>query len=34
MILTSDDFIKSHGGELKVETNEREFATIVITLPV
>ena len=30
----SYDIIKAHGGELKVETKEGEFAEFVITLPV
>ncbi|MEP7164667.1 MAG: ATP-binding protein [Ferruginibacter sp.] len=30
----SYDIIKAHGGELKVETKEGEFAMFVITLPV
>ena len=30
----SYDIIKAHGGELKVETNEGEFAEFIIYLPV
>ena len=30
----SYDIIKAHGGELKVETNEGEFAEFVIILPL
>ncbi len=30
----SYDIIKAHGGELKVETKEKEFAEFIITLPV
>jgi signal transduction histidine kinase len=30
----SYDIIKAHGGELKVETKEGEFAEFIITLPV
>ena len=30
----SYDIVKAHGGELKVETKEGEYATFIITLPV
>ena len=29
----SYDIIKAHGGELKVETKDGEFAEFIITLP-
>jgi K+-sensing histidine kinase KdpD len=34
MVKTSCDIIKAHGGELKVETKEREGAIFNIELPV
>jgi signal transduction histidine kinase len=30
----SYDIIKAHGGELKVETQEGEFAEFIIQLPI
>jgi signal transduction histidine kinase len=30
----SYDIIKAHGGELRVETKEGEYAAFVISLPV
>ncbi len=33
MVQTSYDIIKAHGGELKVETKEGEFAEFIIQLP-
>ena len=30
----SHDIIKAHGGELKVETKEGEFAKFIVKLPV
>ncbi|MDP9229077.1 MAG: sensor histidine kinase [Bacteroidota bacterium] len=34
MILTIYDIIKTHGGELKVETREGEGTEFIISLPV
>ncbi len=34
MVQTNDDFIKAHGGEIKVETNEGEGAEFVIQMPI
>ncbi len=34
VIQTSYDIIKAHGGEIKVETNESEFAKFIIQLPL
>ncbi len=34
MVQTSYDIIKAHGGELKVETKEGEYAEIIILLPL
>ena len=30
----SYDIVKAHGGELKVESNEGEGSTFIITLPI
>ena len=30
----SYDIVKTHGGELKVETKEREGVAFIITLPI
>ncbi len=34
MVQTSYDIIKAHGGELKVETKEGEYAEFMLTLPI
>ncbi len=34
MVQTTDDIIKAHGGELKVETKEWAWAEFVIQLPL
>jgi signal transduction histidine kinase len=34
VIQTIYDIVKAHGGELKVETSEGEYAEFVILLPV
>ncbi len=34
MVQTSYDIVKAHGGELKVETKEGEFAKFIILLPL
>ncbi len=34
MVQTTFDIIKAHGGELKVETKEGEFAQFSISLPL
>ena len=34
MIQTSYDIVKSHGGELRVETKEGEASKFIIQLPV
>ena len=34
VIQTSYDIVKAHGGELKVETEEREGTTFIIQLPI
>ena len=34
VIQTSYDIVKTHGGELKVETKEGEGSTFIIQLPV
>jgi two-component system NtrC family sensor kinase len=34
MVQTTYDIIKSHGGEIKVETEEGEGSEFVIQLPV
>jgi signal transduction histidine kinase len=34
VIQTNYDIVKAHGGELKVETKEREGAAFIISLPV
>ncbi len=34
VIQTIYDIIKAHGGELKVETKDQEFAEFIITLPI
>ena len=34
VIQTSYDIVKSHGGELKVETKEGEGSEFIIQLPV
>jgi len=33
VIQTSDDIVKAHCGELKVETTQREGSTFIIQLP-
>ncbi len=33
VIQTSYDIVKAHGGELKVETKEREGSEFIIVLP-
>jgi signal transduction histidine kinase len=32
VIQTSYDIVKAHGGEIKVETKEGEYAAFIITL--
>jgi hypothetical protein len=34
VIQTNYDIIEAHGGDLKVETKEREVAAFIISLPV
>jgi len=34
MVQTSYDIIKTHGGEIKVETKEGEGTTFIIQLPM
>ncbi len=34
MVKTSYDIIKAHGGELKVQTKEDEYAEFIILLPL
>jgi signal transduction histidine kinase len=34
VIQTSDDTVKAHGGDLKVETKEGEGSAFVISLPI
>jgi signal transduction histidine kinase len=34
VIQTMDDIVKAHGGEIKVETKERDYTRFIITLPV
>jgi signal transduction histidine kinase len=33
MVQTTYDIIKAHGGELKVETKEGEFAEFILKIP-
>ena len=33
VIQTSNDIVKAHGGELKVETKEGEGSTFIIQIP-
>ena len=33
VILTNDDIVKAHGGELKVESEQGEGTTFIISLP-
>lgn len=34
VIQTSYDIIKTHGGEIKVETKEGEYSTFTIQVPI
>ena len=33
MVQTAYDIVKAHGGEVKLETSEGEFAEFIIELP-